>query len=73
MREQRIFKQLLNIFWMKGLLSLFTASCTKDSREMRPLGEMSLLEVKFRMKVRIASPMPELPLLMFRRSTFALA
>jgi hypothetical protein len=58
---------------MKGLLSLLTASCTNDSTEIRPLGEISLLEVKLRTKVRIASPIPELPLLMFSRSTLALA
>ena len=57
---------------MKGLLSLLMASCTNERREIRPLGDMSDFELRFKTKVMIPSPSPLLPLLIVSRSIFYL-
>ena len=65
----------MKIFYMKALLSLLIASWTNESRETKPFGEISVLDVRLRRKdmivsesyapfVRLSkSPRPLLPLL----------
>jgi len=56
--EHKSLRQLLKMRCMKGLHSLLIASCTKESREMKPFGEISLFELRLVRKEVIVSERP---------------
>ena len=47
----------LKIFCMKGFCSRVIISCTKFSMAMKPLGDRSVLDERFRRKLCTVSPM----------------